>query len=392
MRLKTWSFLPDLNSGTRCRSVESPPEEAKKSSRSVAIPGVSDWRTTATDLLHVTAKAAMEKVIPRGPEARWTHRQVIPERLNQVDCRPVLVFVNTRSGGQQGFKVMTEMRNYLHTLQVVDLQREGPEAALKWWEKTGLRYRILVCGGDGTVGWVLGALYQLDLAYLPPVGILPLGTGNDLARVALQGPEGRVWGPGFRMQGWLEDLRPSWLTGGTSQVKERRLKPMVMSNYFGIGVDAAVALDFHQMRERRPEWFWSQLVNKLWYFRSGAVAWLAKTCANIGSKIEVEIPSSLEGIIVLNIPSFGGGTDLWGRAEDEAGDEEDSDSDGSLAPSVSSVGNPSFQGRQSMQDRKLEVVGVHGALQLGASQVGLYKAHRLAQGSSIKVTNKADLI
>ena len=32
-------------------------EEAKKSSRSVAIPGVSDWRTTATDLLHVTAKA-----------------------------------------------------------------------------------------------------------------------------------------------------------------------------------------------------------------------------------------------------------------------------------------------------------------------------------------------
>ncbi|CAE7938469.1 DGKI, partial [Symbiodinium sp. KB8] len=284
--------------------VQTVPEEAKKSSRSVAIPGVSDWRTTATDLLHVTAKAAMEKVIPRGPEARWSHRQVIPERLNQVDCRPVLVFVNTRSGGQQGFKVMTEMRNYLHTLQVVDLQREGPEAALKWWEKTGLRYRILVCGGDGTVGWVLGALYQLELAYLPPVGILPLGTGNDLARVT-------GWGGGFTASSvlpvlqrvneahaelldrwtvtssWLEDLRPSWLTGGTSQVKERRLKPMVMSNYFGIGVDAAVALDFHQMRERRPEWFWSQLVNKLWYFRSGAVAWLAKTCANIGSKIEV---------------------------------------------------------------------------------------------------------
>jgi len=322
--------------------------------------------------------------------------------------------VNTRSGGQQGVKVLTEMMNYLHPLQVVDLQKEGPEAALKWWEKTGLRYRILVCGGDGTVGWVLGAIDQLDLSYLPPVGILPLGTGNDLARVM-------GWGGGFTgssvlpalhhvsrahvelldrwtvTSSWLHDHRPKWLPGGAQQSKERKQKPMTMNNYFGIGVDAAVALGFHQMRERRPEWFWSQLVNKFWYFTSGANAWLAKTCANIESKIDVfcdgkpvEIPSALEGIIVLNIPSFGGGTDLWGRAEDEA-DGEDSDSDGSAA-SVSSVnGLAAAQGRQSMQDGLLEVVGVHGALQLGASQVGLYKAHRLAQGSRIKVTNKVAL-
>ncbi|CAE7735774.1 DGKA, partial [Symbiodinium necroappetens] len=263
--------------------------EAKKSSRSVAIPGVSDWRTTATDLLHVTAKAAMEKVIPRGPEARWSHRQVIPERLNQVDCRPVLVFVNTRSGGQQGFKVMTEMRNYLHTLQVVDLQREGPEAALKWWEKTGLRYRILVCGGDGTVGWVLGALYQLELAYLPPVGILPLGTGNDLARVTGPAEYQDKLGKVRRSEGWLEDLRPSWLTGGTSQVKERRLKPMVMSNYFGIGVDAAVALDFHQMRERRPEW---HLAGILTFF--GVLA--ASRLDVLGSGIPFMVSGSVKGL------------------------------------------------------------------------------------------------
>ena len=64
----------------------------------------------------------------------------------------------------------------------------------------------------------------------------------------------------------LDDKRPSFLPGGSQQPRER--KTLTMSNYFGIGVDAAVALDFHQMRERRPEWFWSQLVNKLWYFRS----------------------------------------------------------------------------------------------------------------------------
>lgn len=32
------------------------------------------------------------------------------------------------------------------------------------------------------VGWILSVLDQLKLRPQPPVGILPLGTGNDLAR------------------------------------------------------------------------------------------------------------------------------------------------------------------------------------------------------------------
>ena len=42
-------------------------------------------------------------------------------------------------------------------------------------------FQILVCGGDGTVGWVLSSLDECskDLTcHDPPVAIVPLGTGK----------------------------------------------------------------------------------------------------------------------------------------------------------------------------------------------------------------------
>eukprot|EP01052_Picozoa_sp_SAG31_P013388 SAG31_NODE_803_length_12003_cov_25.248593_13_plen_256_part_00 len=43
--------------------------------------------------------------------------------------------------------------------------------------------RLLACGGDGTVGWIIGALAERGLLDAFAVATVPLGTANDWARV-----------------------------------------------------------------------------------------------------------------------------------------------------------------------------------------------------------------
>lgn len=56
-----------------------------------------------------------------------------------------------------------------------------PGARLELYRKVS-NLRILACGGDGTAGWILSVLDEIGVTPPPPVAVLPLGTGNDLAR------------------------------------------------------------------------------------------------------------------------------------------------------------------------------------------------------------------
>ena len=69
----------------------------------------------------------------------------------------------------------------LSPTQVFDLNHGGPAAGLRLLQDRP-SFRALGCGGDGTIGWVLHEADKLNIRNCQ-LGILPLGTGNDLARV-----------------------------------------------------------------------------------------------------------------------------------------------------------------------------------------------------------------
>ena len=49
-----------------------------------------------------------------------------------------------------------------------------------------IHFYLLACGGDGTVGWILSVMDSMKSSFprgrRPAIGIIPLGTGNDLSR------------------------------------------------------------------------------------------------------------------------------------------------------------------------------------------------------------------
>ncbi|XP_075976461.1 diacylglycerol kinase theta isoform X5 [Anticarsia gemmatalis] len=341
-------------------------------------------------------------------EAKYEDKHLLVMLLPSIEpsmvpggVKPLLVFVNVKSGGCQGLELISSFRKLLNPYQVFDLENGGPLPGLYVFRHIP-NYKILVCGGDGTIGWVLQCLDNVgqdSQCSNPPCAIVPLGTGNDLARTLR-------WGSGYtgcedplsllrdvidaeeiRLDRWtvvfhpedkqdepkeLSKQLPASVTTGSQSEDNSQI--LVMNNYFGIGIDADLCLDFHNAREENPNKFNSRLRNKGVYVKMGLRKMVGrKMCKDLHKAIRLEVDGklvelpALEGIIILNILSWGSGANPWGPEKDDQ-----------------------FS-KPNHWDGMLEIVGVTGVVHLGQIQSGLRGAMRIAQGGHIKINLKSEI-
>uniref|UniRef100_A0A671YB40 Diacylglycerol kinase n=1 Tax=Sparus aurata TaxID=8175 RepID=A0A671YB40_SPAAU len=522
---------------------------------------LQDWRCLWCKAMVHTA--CMDLYPRKCPLGQCKVSIIPPTALNSIDsdgfwkatcppscASPLLVFVNSKSGDNQGVKFLRRFKQLLNPAQVFDLVNGGPHLGLRLFQKFD-NFRILVCGGDGSVGWVLSEIDKLNLHKQCQLGVLPLGTGNDLARVLGWGPScdddtqlpqileklerastkmldrwsimtyeikippkhtyedsvaahltkilnseqhsvvissakilcetvkdfvakvGKAYEKSAenaeecdtmslkcailneKLDSLLQTLntecqalpqhphstppikghqlfksreqlmlRANSLKKAVRQIieqaervvdeqnahtedtelpsslefrkdseeenrdtekdedtkeleavpcKEGYMEKCVMNNYFGIGLDAKISLEFNNKREEHPEKCRSRTKNMMWYGVLGTKELLQRTYKNLEQKVQLEcdgqyIPlPSLQGIAVLNIPSYAGGTNFWGGTKED---------DIFCAP--------------SFDDKILEVVAVFGSMQMAVSRVIKLQHHRIAQCRTVKITILGD--
>uniref|UniRef100_A0A8C9S5T0 Diacylglycerol kinase n=1 Tax=Scleropages formosus TaxID=113540 RepID=A0A8C9S5T0_SCLFO len=266
-------------------------------------------------------------------EAKWKPFIVrpIPSQL----MKPLLVFVNPKSGGNQGAKIIQSFMWYLNPRQVFDLSQGGPREGLEMYRRVH-NLRILACGGDGTVGWILSMLDQLQLNPQPAVAVLPLGTGNDLARTL-------NWGGGYtdepvskilshvedgnivQLDRWNLIVQPNPEASQEEKDEQQtdKLPLDVFNNYFSLGFDAHVTLEFHESREANPEKFNSRFRNKMFYAGTAFSDFLMGSSKDLAKHIKVVCDGTdltskvqelkLQCLVFLNIPRYCAGTMPWGN-------------------------------------------------------------------------------
>ncbi|KAM6427486.1 diacylglycerol kinase kappa [Liasis olivaceus] len=571
---------------------------------------LQDWRCLwCKAVVHSACREQLGKKCPLGQ-----HKVSIipPTALNSIDSdgfwkatcpsscsSPLLAFVNSKSGDNQGVKFLRKFKQFLNPAQVFDLMNGGPHLGLRLFQKFST-FRILVCGGDGSVGWVLSEIDSLGLHKQCQLGVLPLGTGNDLARVLGWGslcdddtqllqvleklerattkmldrwsvltyeapkqsppalgeeesedstiqaqishyadsvalhlakilesdkhsvvissakflcgtvndfvadvgkayeraadskreaaimagkcatlnekldslvrelneesqatvvPEGSPPAPDDKESPFRPSPRPPRVfkskeqlmlranslkkalrqiieqaekavdeqnkqtqsyrslsvagkkdssedfTKETEAPKSRRdtvisttssllldrpesftaapfaedpdavqfSERCVMNNYFGIGLDAKISLEFNNRRDEHPKKCSSRTKNMMWYGVLGTKELLQRTYKNLEQRVQLECDGvpislpSLQGIAVLNIPSYAGGINFWGGTKED-----------------NNFGAPSFD------DKKLEVVAVFGSIQMAVSRVINLQHHRIAQCRVVKITIRGD--
>lgn len=211
----------------------------------------------------------------------------------------VRFIINPASGGGAGLRLAQELTAAVGPGSVAVLGRCDPAALVAG---LGPQDAVVACGGDGTAS-SLAAVVAARGAEAPALGVVPLGTGNDLARV-------------LGWQGW-SDVRA--LVAALAAARRMRLDRWRVAgpglergwcNYLSLGLDARVALRFHHLRLRHRWLARGPAINRGLYGVLGAQQRgidLARRVRLVGG---APLPRWAAVLVLGNIPSYAGGVRL----------------------------------------------------------------------------------
>lgn len=196
------------------------------------------------------------------------------------------LFVNSVSGSKIGKQYLTLAREDVtfktgngNTIRVVlfDLfdaakRQQGVNYVHEHYRNCDMR--VIVCGGDGTVLWVVQEIVNAEVDVTKVVfGIIPIGTGNDFARTLGWGSSSvdfsdrNITELRRLVMEWIKadvksydiwDFELELYEGGDIRKiedKKETIMPLKsfkksFSNYCGVGIDARVGYTFDKYRTR----------------------------------------------------------------------------------------------------------------------------------------------
>ena len=209
--------------------------------------------------------------------------------------------VNPSSGGGRGRQLAAGLAALLGPA-AVSILGQGDLAVIA--AGLGADDALIACGGDGTASAVAGVL-SMRAGDGPALGVIPLGTGNDLARTL----------------GW-SGLPRRDLSALIARLNSARHRPFdcwqlngpigskIWGNYLSIGVDAQVALRFHHLRLRHPWLAQGGMVNRGIYGLLGAQQRGSALSPILGLSNGLRLPPSASVLVLSNIVSYAGGATL----------------------------------------------------------------------------------
>ncbi|CAG9310217.1 unnamed protein product [Blepharisma stoltei] len=329
----------------------------------------------------------------------------------------IVLFANTSSGSTKAreyINLNSELHSiatkngtvdlYIYHLNDENSKRNGALRCLFLLEKVE-RLKVMAAGGDGTLIYVMETLlsFNVNISSID-FGILPFGTGNDLASMLGWGrdPKSPIVGKHFTglknsIENWLDAVpmhldmwnieidvqedgylekiakQPKGFTRETMknpQGEDIKCYKRLMTNYFSIGLDARIGVGFDKKRTKnkhknRMIYCWEGF-KKIFCLPSPKVKKITTSLIEEDSK---HIFNNLDGpqnlppdttvLLALNSRTYGGGDHfVWDKAKYK--------------------GNKLWN-VQSPRDGLLEFMIYRGSLGLGLEQIFTGRAHKLHQ-------------